>query len=177
MPRIPQLTTATADGDQQDLLLATERQLGRIPNLYAALANSPAALGGYLALRESLTSGTLSARLREQLALLVAHDNACTYCVSAHTFRGKKMGLSDDVLHETRTASDTDPHATAVLRLAREILANKGDVDDESLRRARAAGVTDAELAEVVAHVALNVFSNFFNHLARPELDFPEVSA
>jgi uncharacterized peroxidase-related enzyme len=176
VPRLPQLTADAATGDRRELLTETHRQLGRVPNLYAALANGPAALRGYLALRDALAGGTLNPRLREQLALLVANDNACTYCVSAHTLRGRRIGLSDDDLARTRIADDVDPHAAAVLRIAREVLARRGDLDDDTLAAARVAGVTDAELAEIVAHVALNVLSNYFNHLARPDLDFPEVS-
>ncbi|NUT96804.1 MAG: peroxidase-related enzyme [Saccharothrix sp.] len=176
MPRLPQLTPDTANDEQRALLVETERQLGRVPNLYAALANGPAALNGYLALRNALTRGVLTARQREQLALVVASDNSCTYCVSAHTFRGKRMGFTDDQLAATRRGEDTDPHTAAILRVARAVQADHGDVKDAVLADARAAGVTDAELAEIVAHVALNTLSNYFNHLAQPELDFPEAS-
>lgn len=173
MSRMPQL----AD-DPSGLLDQTRRQLGRLPNLYAALANGPAALAGYLALRDHLGRGVLPARLREQLALLAAQENHCTYCVSAHTLRGRKLGLSDEELIRTREAADdTDPHADAVLRLAREVMRTGGRVEDTALAAARRAGVTDAELAEIVAHIALNTLSNYFNHLAQPDLDFPEVSA
>ncbi|MFI7006336.1 carboxymuconolactone decarboxylase family protein [Streptomyces sp. NPDC050145] len=170
---MPQLTD-----DPSGLLDQTRRQLGRVPNLYATLANSPAALAGYLALRDHLSRGVLSARLREQLALLVAQENHCTYCVSAHTLRGRKLGLSEKELLRTREgADDGDAHADAVLRIAREVVRTGGRVEDSALAGARQAGVSDAELGEIVAHVALNTLSNHFNHLARPELDFPEVSA
>ncbi|MET7442290.1 carboxymuconolactone decarboxylase family protein [Streptomyces sp. NPDC004082] len=170
---MPQLTE-----DPTGLLEQTRRQLGRLPNLYGALANGPAALAGYLAMRDHLSRGVLSARLREQLALLVAQENKCTYCVSAHTLRGRKMGLTDAQLIRTREAADdTDSHADAALRLALEIMRTGGRVEDEVLAGARREGVNDAEIAEIVAHIALNTLSNYFNHLAQPDLDFPEVSA
>ncbi|HTJ32731.1 MAG TPA: carboxymuconolactone decarboxylase family protein [Dactylosporangium sp.] len=175
MSRLPQLTAETADEQQRELLGETQRQLGRVPNLYAALANGPAALRGYLALRDALAHGVLRLRVREQLALLVANDNHCAYCVAAHTFRGGKLGMSGEQLAATRRAEDDDPHTAAILRVAREVRRTGGDVGDDLLAEVRAAGVTDAELAEVVAHVALNTLSNMFNHLARPELDFPKV--
>ena len=168
MPRLAQVTD-----DSTGLLDKVRQQLGRVPNLYATMANGPAALDGYLALRGHLVKGKLNARLREQLALLIAQENDCDYCVAAHTFRGKLMKLSDEELLATRLAEDADPHAEAVLRLARSVLRTRGKVDEETLAEVRAAGVTDAEIAEVVAHVALNVLSNYFNHLAQPELDFP----
>ncbi|WP_436773083.1 carboxymuconolactone decarboxylase family protein [Yinghuangia sp. YIM S09857] len=172
MPRIP-----TVDDDPHGLLDKTQRQLGRVPNLYATLANGPAALEGYLALRDALTRGVLRARVREQLALLIAQENTCTYCVSAHTLRGSKMGLTDAQLAKTREAADDDPHTDAILRITRELVRTRGRVTDETLATARSAAVTDAELAEITAHIALNTLSNYFNHLAQPELDFPEVAA
>lgn len=178
MPRIAQLTPDTAGPDQRDLLAATHRQLGRTPNLYASLANGPAALRGYLALRDALTGGALTERLREQLALLVAQENDCLYCVSAHTLRGARLlAMTPDELLATRRAEDADPHARAVLRTAAALVRGRGRIDDDVLDRARRDGVTDEELAEIVAHIALNTLSNYFNHLAEPELDFPAVAS
>ncbi|MFF3843151.1 carboxymuconolactone decarboxylase family protein [Streptomyces sp. NPDC001930] len=178
MPRLPQLTVETADEEQRELLEGTLKQLGKLPNLYAALANGPAALRGYLAMREALVGGSFSARQREQLALFIAQHNDCTYCVSAHTLRGGKVGLSDQELLDTRHGTDAgDPHMDQVLRFAGAVMATGGRVTDASLADARAAGVTDAEIAEIVGHVALNVLSNFFNHVAQPDLDFPLVPA
>jgi uncharacterized peroxidase-related enzyme len=171
--RLPQVTSETGDAAQRELLEDTQRQLGRVPNLYAAMANGPAALRGYLSMRESLAGGVLGARLREQLALLIAQENSCAYCIAAHTMRGGRMGFSDEELAQARRAESSDPHAQAVLTMAREVLRTGGDVSDEALAEVRIAGVTDAELTEIVAHVALNALSNFFNHLARPALDFP----
>jgi uncharacterized peroxidase-related enzyme len=174
MPRISKVTPETADAAQHELLDATKRQLGRTPNLYATLAQSPAALRGYLALRDSLLTGVLTERQREQLALLTAQENDCDYCVAAHTMRGGRLlKMTDEELLDTRRAHDADPHTDAILRVAADLVENRGQVDDATLEQARAAGVTDAELAETVAHVALNTLSNYFNHLARPDLDFP----
>ena len=140
------------------------------------MANSPSALGGYLAFRGVLVKGVLKTALREQLALLIAEDNGCEYCVSAHAFRGQKIGLTDEAIAKTRNAEAADEKSAAALRFARAVLATKGAVSDDALADARSAGCTDEELGEVVAHVALNVFSNYFNHVARPELDFPRVA-
>jgi uncharacterized peroxidase-related enzyme len=176
MTRIPPLSPDGADDEQRRLLADTQQRLGRVPNLYAAMAHSPAALRGYLGLRDALSGGALGAVERELLALLVAQDNDCEYCVSAHTFRGGRMRISDEDLLRARQADSPDPHTRAVLRLARSVLARRGRVADAELAEARAAGVTDAEVLEVVAHVALNALSNYVNHVARPPLDFPRVS-
>ncbi|MFI9507718.1 carboxymuconolactone decarboxylase family protein [Nocardia sp. NPDC052566] len=173
MSRLPLVSTDTADAEQNDLLTEVQRQLGRVPNLYAAMANSPATLRGYLGFRDALTKGKLNARTREQLALLVAAENGCDYCVAAHTMRAGRMGLTDNQIAATREARADDPHADAVLRFASEVLRARGRVDDELIASARKRGVSDAELSETVGHVALNILSNYFNHVAQPELDFP----
>ncbi|MFB7666557.1 carboxymuconolactone decarboxylase family protein [Kitasatospora sp. NPDC056138] len=177
MSRLPQLTVETATEEQRELLEGTLKQLGKLPNLYAAMANGPAALRGYLAMREALVGGSFSTKQREQLALFIAQKNSCTYCVSAHTLRGGKVGLSEEQLLATRKGQDTDPHMDQVLKLTDAVMTERGRVSDSALAEARAAGVTDAEIAEIVGHVALNVLSNFFNHVAEPELDFPLVDA
>ncbi|WP_216907507.1 carboxymuconolactone decarboxylase family protein [Nocardia noduli] len=173
MSRLPLITTEIADDEQNALLTELKRQLGRVPNLYAALANSPAALRGYLELRHALAGGVLGARLREQLALLIAAENGCDYCVAAHTMRAGRMGFDEREISDTRDARSDDPHTDAVLRLARDILRTRGRIDDAALAAARAAGVSDAEIGDITGHIALNVLSNYFNHIAAPELDFP----
>jgi uncharacterized peroxidase-related enzyme len=171
---MPLITTETADQAQNELLTETKRQLGRVPNLYATLANSPAALRGYLALRDALTEGVLTTKQREQLALLVAEENGCDYCVAAHTMRGSHLlKMTDDELLQTRQGTDDEAHTDAILRVAGSAVRTRGRIDDHLLDGARRAGVTDAELAEIVAHIALNTLSNYFNHLAQPVLDFP----
>ena len=175
MPRIPRLTPETADEEQRELIEGTLRQLGKVPNLYATMANGPAALRGYLAMREALAGGTFGTRRREQLALFIAQRNGCGYCVSAHSMRGGRVGLTPDELLATRRGADADEHMHQVLRITAEIMSTGGRVTGTALAEARAAGVTDGELAEVVAHIALNLLSNYFNHLAEPDLDFPAV--
>lgn len=172
---------ATIDPDQpgpaKALLEETKAQLGRIPNLYRTLAASPAALAGYLAFRKALQTGGLPARLREQIALLVAERNHCTYCVSAHMFRSGRLGITAEELVRNRQGTASDPATAAALRLTVAIVDRRGDVADADLDAARQAGWDDAAIGEIAAHVALNVFSNYVNHLARPELDFPLVEA
>lgn len=96
--------------------------------------------------------------------------------MAAHTTRMEKLGAAGEEIVGTRRGEDTDPHVAAILEVARAVLRDGGRVSDEELAKARAAGVTDPELAEIVAHVALNFLSNAFNHLAQPELDFPPVA-
>ena len=126
-----------ADSPAKALLERTRSQLGRIPNLYRAMANAPAALDGYLSFRMALQSGRLSPLQREQIALLVAELNGCNYCVSAHIFRGGKLGISTDELACNRRAESSDPRSAAVLSLATEVLVQRGAVDDAVLGQKR----------------------------------------
>jgi uncharacterized peroxidase-related enzyme len=175
MSRLPLIDPAQATGRAKELLGAVQKKLGLVPNLTRALANSPAALQGYLDLSGALASASLSARLREQIALTVAEVNACSYCLSAHTAIGGKLGLTPEQILDARRATAGEPKAAAVLALARHIVIERGEVRDADLRAARDAGVTDGEIAETVVTVALNVLTNWFNHVAATPVDFPKV--
>ncbi len=175
MTRLNLVDPTTANGRSKELLDAVQKKLGLVPNLTRGLANSPAALDAYLAMSGALASSTISAKLREQLALAVAEVNACGYCLSAHTFIGGKLGLSSEQVLDARRGTATDPKSAAILKLARKIVLERGEVKDADLRAAREAGVSDGEIAETVAIVALNIFTNYFNHVAATPIDFPEV--
>lgn len=177
MNRIAALDPALAQGRGADLLSATARQLGRTPNLYRAMAQSPTALEAYLAFRHALGGGALTVQMGERIALLTAARNDCGYCVAAHTFRGGKVGLSPQQLLQTRHARADDAADEAALRFVEALIEHRGRVDDADFAAVKLAGWDDAAIGEMVAHVALNIFSNYFNHVAQPELDFPAVAA
>ncbi|WP_035055925.1 carboxymuconolactone decarboxylase family protein [Andreprevotia chitinilytica] len=162
-----------ATGQARDLLLDTQKQLGRTPNLYRAMANSPKALAGYLAFRGALQGGALDSKMNERIALLTAQLNACDYCVAAHSFRGQKIGLSADDLNNTRLGISEDPKINAALAFVTALVKGQGHVADEVRDALFAQGWTEAQIGEIVAHVALNVFSNYFKQIAEPALDFP----
>lgn len=176
MPRIPAVDPATT-GKARALLDGVQQSLGVTPNLYRTVAQSPAALEGVLGLTKALAAGRLGARVREQLALAVAQANACDYCLSAHTTLGKGVKLSDEELALAREGRSSDPRADAALRFAAVVLARRGSIDDADIAEARRAGLDDGQLVEIVAHVALNVFTNYFNKVADTEIDFPVVRA
>jgi uncharacterized peroxidase-related enzyme len=173
--RLPLIDPARASGQQKELLDAVRAKMGLVPNMTRALANSPAALRGYLDFSGALAGTSLSARQREQLALAVAEVNACGYCLSAHALIGGKLGLKEAQVLDARRGLADDMKTEALLRLAQRIVLERGHVKDADLRAAREAGVTDGELAETVAVVALNLFTNYFNHVADTPVDFPEV--
>jgi AhpD family alkylhydroperoxidase len=130
--------------------------------LTLSLGTSPAAREGYVALRKALAKGSLPGRLQEKIALLVADRNGCAYCAAAHAELAAKMGIDDDEIAASRQASSADGKEDATLKLAAAMVDRRGGVSDEELARARAAGLGDAEIVEVVANVALNLFRNYF---------------
>jgi len=163
--------------EAQTALAAVQSSLGIVPNLFRVAANSPAALNALVGLNGALAKGRLRAKVRESIALEVAQQNGCDYCLSAHTALGKGAGLSDADLAAARVGKATDPHADAILALAGAIVRQRGAVGAKAIAAARAADLTDGEIVEVVAHVALNVFTNYLNILAGTEIDFPIVRA
>ncbi len=177
MPRLTPIDPDTATGRAKDLLDGVQAALGVTPNLMATMAQSPAVLDAYLALSKALSAGTLSGALQEQIALTVAGENHCDYCASAHTLLGGNEGIAEDELAANLQGRSSDPHTQAVLNLAQAIVTKRGFVSDQDLTEARLAGVSDAEIAEVTAGVAKNIFTNYFNHVAQTEVDFPHVSA
>lgn len=175
MNRITPLDPAQATGQAKQLFDGVQAKLGIVPNLTRVLANSPASLEGYLNFSGALAGGTLGAKVREQIALAVAEGNLCGYCLSAHAYIGGKAGLSAEDIAEARQTNAASDKTDATLKLARSILVQRGQISDDALKAARAAGLTDGEMVETTANVALNIFSNYINHVARTVVDFPEV--
>jgi uncharacterized peroxidase-related enzyme len=177
MNRIQQIDPASATGKTKQLLDAVQSKLGIVPNLTRVLANAPAALEGYLNFSGALAGGTLNARVREQIALAVAQGNHCDYCLSAHTFIGGKVGLAAKDIADARLAIGTAGKDDAMLKLASNIVLQRGEVSEAALAAARSAGLTDEEIVETTANVALNIFTNYINHVAQTVVDFPEVKS
>ncbi|CAB4922346.1 unannotated protein [freshwater metagenome] len=175
MPRLNVVDPDRAEGRAKKLLDQVQGALGVTPNMMRAMAESPAVLDAYLSFSGALGRGSLSAATREQIALLAAAENSCGYCAAAHTVLGGRAGVSDDDLAAAIRGEASDPRTAAALRLARAIIAERGFVSDGDLDDARAAGLGDGDIGEVVGNVALNVFTNYFNSVGRTELDFPAV--
>lgn len=177
MERITPINLQGAQGRARELLDAVKARLGLVPNMTRSMAVSPAVLEAYLGFVGSLGHGVLPARVREQLALDVGEANHCDYCVSAHSALGKRAGLNDQDILDSRRAASADPKADVLLRFARTVVEKRGLVVDADIAAVREAGYGDAEIAEVVAHVGLNVFTNYFNHVAGRPIDFPKAQA
>lgn len=175
MTRLKLIQPSDAAPKAAELLAATKRKLGVVPNMTKAMANAPAVLEGYLTLSGALGSGVLPPRIREQIALLSAETNACGYCLAAHSAIGKSVGLSDDEIQGGRLGKASDAKEDAGLAFARIVLAQRGGVSDADFDAVRDAGFSDEEIAEIIANIVVNIFTNYFNRAAQPTIDFPEV--
>lgn len=171
-------TIEAAPAASQPLLAGVKKQLGAVPNLFRLVANSPAALEGYLGLSGALSKGTLPAPTRERIALAIAQINNCDYCLSAHTYLGKNLAKLDDAeIEANRSGASTDPKADAAVRFAAKIARERGRVSAEDVEAVRSAGYDDPQIVEIVLHVALNSWTNYINEVAKTEIDFPVVKA
>jgi uncharacterized peroxidase-related enzyme len=179
MPRLPTPASIQASpAASQPLLQAVKKQLGVVPNMFRLVSTSPAALEGYLGLNAALAKGALEAPTRERIALAVAEVNGCDYCLSAHTYLGKNLAkLSDTEIANNRDGGSTDAKADAAVRFAVKLVNTRGHVSDADIKAVKDAGYSDAQLIEIVLHVALNTLTNYVNEVAKTDIDFPVVTA
>lgn len=176
MQRLAALDPHSATGQTKELFNAVQAKLGMVPNMMRTMGNSVAVLNGYLSFSAALSDSAIGAALGEQIALTVAEANRCGYCASAHTFIGTKLaGLDEATVLTSRKGMSSDAKTRAALSFAKVLVEKKGQVSDEAVASLRAAGYSEGEVAEIVAHVALNIFTNYFNNTARTAIDFPVV--
>jgi uncharacterized peroxidase-related enzyme len=177
MSRIPTLPSIEASpAASQPLLNAVKQQVGSVPNVFRVLANSPAALEGYLGLNGAINKGTLGPKTRERIYLAVAEINGCDYCLSAHTYFAKNLAKLDDAeIAANRNGTSSDPKADAAVRFAVKIARERGHVSDADMSAVKTAGYTDAEVLEIVIAVATITLTDYVNEVAKTEIDFPAI--
>jgi len=167
-------TIETSPVESQALLQGVKKQIGSVPNLFRAVANSPAALEGWLGLSGALAKGKLPAATRERIALAIAEVNGCRYCLSAHSYLAKHVAKLDDAeINANRNGGSNDPKADAAVRFAVKVATERGHVSDADVKALRDAGYEEGEVVEIVLHVAVNTWTNYFNEVAGTEIDFP----
>ncbi len=144
MSRVPHIDRSEAPAESKALLNAIHGAFGTTPNMFRAVASSPAALKSMWGAFGALGGGVIPAKLGEQIAVAVADRNACEYCLAA-------------------------------LRFALKLVNDRGKVSDSDVRALRDAGFGDDAIVEIVAHVALNLFTNYANVAFAVPVDFPAV--
>ncbi len=176
MQRIAAVNPTEATGKTKQMLDGVQAKLGMTPNLMKTLAAGPAALEAYLNFGAALGTGHLDAKFREQIALAVAQANSCEYCLSAHTAIGKMVGLKPEEIVAGREAHSAESKRDIGLQFVQKLVVQRGVVSDDAITQVKAAGFSDGDIAEIVANVAVNIFTNYFNHVARTDVDFPHVA-
>lgn len=173
MSRIEAVNPETATGELKTIYDGMKKSIGKVPNIFKHMGNSPAALQAFLALSQSLNNTKLSPKLREQIALIVGQENKCGYCLSAHSTIGKGLGLSDDEIDKARHGDSSDAKNRAILHFAKAVVDKRGHVSDADVDALKKAGVNDAEIVEIILAIQVNMFTNYFNHIVDPVIDFP----
>lgn len=176
MSMIAAVDSARAMPESKQLLDAVQAKLGMTPNLFKVMAHSPKVLGAYLGFSEALGNGKLDAKLRERIALAVAEQNRCGYCLSAHVAIGKMVGLDEGEIDRARDGGSADSRAQAALVFANKLVQSRGAVSAGDVQAIRAARYGEAEILEIVAVVAVNILTNYVNLVAQTEIDFPNIA-
>ena len=178
MTRLKALDPNEATGRSKELFEGIKSKLGMVPNMMRTMGNSAAVLEGYLNLSDALSKGSLGSKTGELIALTVAEANACNYCLSAHSFIGEKLiNIDASSLAQARDGKNNNQKIEAALTFAKTLVNKAGMVNNDDVHDIKAAGYSDGDIGEVVAHVALNVLTNYLNNTANTEIDFPAVKA
>lgn len=175
MTRIALVSPADTTGERQQLLAQIQGAFGATPNMFKAVANSTAALKSMWGSFGALGGGVIGAKLGEQIAVAIADRNECDYCLAAHTALGRKAGASAEEMSAAQAGQSADPQTAAALRFATAVVNNRAQIADEDVAALRQAGFDDEAIVEIMAHVALNLFTNYVNVALRVPVDFPSV--
>ena len=173
MSRLTPIQTNGAISELKRSLKNSHLKLDEAPRFLRLMANSPASLRAYIRADAALVRGQLTPRQREQVALAVAEINGSSYSLSAHYDAGKSLGLTQEEMRLARNATAADPKVEAMLRFTQALVLQRGEISDDDFQALRKVGFTDGQIVEIVANIALNIFSNYFNSVAKTEVDFP----
>ncbi len=177
MARIEPLSIDNAPEDSKPIMEGLKAKIGMVPNIFATLAHSPAALNTLVSMSGALAEGLIDPKSREALALRIGQSHGCQYCTAAHTAMAQMAGASMEETIDFRQGKSDDAKTQALLMLTDAILESRGAISDEQLKAARDAGLSDGEIVETVAIFAVNCFTNTFNSIAQTDLDFPAAPA
>lgn len=175
MSRINVVDPRSASAEQKVLLDAVQSSLGMVPNFLKVFANSPAALRAFLGFYGIAGEGSLDAKTRERIALALAQQNGCEYCLSAHTAMARKAGLDGDEIEASRAGASADARAAAAVKFARALAAHNGEVTTAEIMEVRRAGYSESDIVEIITHVGLNLLTNIVGKASRVDIDFPKV--
>lgn len=173
MSRVKPVSVEEAKGEVKELYQHLQQNMGKVFNIFLNMGNSPATLKGFLSLSDAANQTSLSPKLKEQIALIVGQSNHCQYCLSAHTVIAKGKGLSDQDILKARHGESSNAKDQAILKFTKQVVENRGNVSNQDVASLKAAGVSDTEFVEIILQIMVNIFTNYFNLITDPKIDFP----
>lgn len=173
MSRVKPVTKEEAKNGVKEIYQVLEKKMGKIPNIFLNMGQSHAVLKAYMGLGEAANLTTIDPKVREEIALTVAQANDCHYCLSAHSAIAKSIGINEQTILQARLGQSQDPKTQAILRFSKLMVDKRGHLSDQEVDQLKKAGVSDTELVEIILVVIQNMFTNYFNHITDPAIDFP----
>jgi AhpD family alkylhydroperoxidase len=171
----PSIDNASADA--RPFLEGPQKQLGFVPNLLAGLSNAPATLASYVELSRHFAKVGLTGIEMQAVLVVASVENACAYCVAAHSTFATNLKIDPAVLQALRSGADVpDEKLAALATFVRTLVRNRGRVRDDELDRFVAAGYTREQGLGVLIGVAMKTIGNFANHFMQTPLD-PQFAA
>ena len=174
MPRLNVIKVGDATGKVKEMYDSVSESVGMVPNLLKGLANSPVALQACLALDDLISEGKLADVEQEMVRLVISQFLGCEYCLAFHTMVAKTIGLAEEQILDIRRGRSDDPKSAALIVFTHRVLETEGLVDDVDIATFRAAGYTDAHIAEVITIIAMQTLTSYFSNVNDTELDFPK---
>jgi uncharacterized peroxidase-related enzyme len=173
---LPRVEVASAEPKARELLERAHEQLGMIPNMYALMANAPEALDTYLYGYERFRKESgFSPAEQEVVFLTISYENACDYCMAAHSvIADTRSHVPAPVTDAIRAGAEVpDRRLGALSEFTRAILAKKGRPERSDVEAFLAAGFTERQILDVVLAIAVKTISNYTNHLFETPVDAP----
>lgn len=175
MPRLATIAPDQAKDDLKPIYDDIKKHMGgKVFNIFQNMGNSPITLKAFVDLSTAGAHTSFNPKVRELIALVVAQANNCQYCLSAHTAGGTAVGLDSKQIIEGRKGESADAKTKAILNFAKIVVEKRGKVTEQDVTTLKSAGVSDKEVVELILLIVVNMFTNYFNHIVDPKVDFPE---
>lgn len=170
------LDISKTSNQSRELMTQIHKAFGASPNMFKAVANSPAALKSMWSAFGALSGGVIPAVLGDKIAVAIANRNRCEYCLAVHTVLGRRAGATAEEMAEAQAGRSQDPQTAAAITFALKVVNDRAQIGEADIATLRAAGFDDEHIVEILAHVALNLFTNYVNVAFDIPADFPRVA-
>ncbi|HKL77936.1 MAG TPA: carboxymuconolactone decarboxylase family protein [Gammaproteobacteria bacterium] len=172
MADYPVHTPETAPAGAGDFMRQIEQGLGFIPNIAGVMAEAPPLLKAYFTLSELFDQTSLTPAERQTVLLAASYENACDYCMAAHSVLADMQGVPAEGVDALRGGDAVpDDRLEALRRFTRAVVATRGWPGDDELAAFAEAGFSRDQALEVVLGVGMKTLSNYTNHLAGTPVD------